>query len=128
MKKFLTAAAAAAIMLSASAGYAQDKSDMYVTGEGENMMVMGGGTAEGARIVGDDTYAMPSDCPEGAYYRSAENQLTLCGEGGASFEMMAPEAGAMMSSGDAYPEGSMMLRNKSDDETGTGDEESSTPQ
>ena len=49
MKKFLTAAAAAAIMLSASAGYAQDKSDMYVTGEGENMMVMGGGV-NGRRV------------------------------------------------------------------------------
>jgi hypothetical protein len=116
MKKLLTAAAAAAMMFGASAGYAQDP-QLYVTSDGDTMMVMGGDNAEGAKVVGDDTYAMPSDCPEGAYFRSGENQLTACGEGGASFELAAPDAGAMTSTGDAFPAGSMLL-NKSDDETG----------
>lgn len=110
MKKLLTAAAAAAMMFGATAAYAQNaEAEFYVTGEGPEMRVMGGDNAEGAMIVGDDTYAVPADCPEGAYYRSAENELTACGEGGAAFELAEPEAGAMMSSGEAFPEGAMMM-------------------
>jgi len=96
------------MMFGASVGYAQD-GQMYVTGEGDSMMVMGGEMAEGARVVGDDTFAVPSDCPEGAYYRSGPDQLTACGEGGASFDLSPPAPGTMMSSGEAYPEGTMMM-------------------
>ncbi len=108
MYKLLTAAAVAAMMFGASAAYAQD-AGMYVTGEGDSMMVMGGASAEGARVIGDDTYAVPADCPEGSYFRSAENQLTACGAGGAVFGLAAPEAGTMMSSGEAFPTGAMMM-------------------
>ena len=110
MKKLLTATAAAAMMFGATAAYAQNATtEFYVTGVGDEMRVMGGDNTEGAVIVGDETYAMPSDCPEGAYWRSGENMLTACGEGGAAFDLAAPESGAMMSSGDAFPDGAMVL-------------------
>ena len=106
----LLATAAAATMLLTTAAFAQNATvEYYTTGEGDNMMVMGGDMSEGARVMGDDTYAMPSDCPEGSYYRSGENMLTACGEGGASFEVTSPESGAMMSSGEAYPQGARVM-------------------
>lgn len=80
--------------------------DMYTTGSGDSMMVMGGTTGEkGAPI------AMSKDqCKEGGYYMAGEKMLTACGEGGMSYDMSAPEAGAMMASKKPYAEGSMMMK------------------
>ena len=116
MKRFLVVTtAAAALMFAAAPSYAQDATsntgaatgNMYVTGEGENMMVMGGDNSEGARVLRGENYAVPSDCPEGSYYMSGENEITACGEGGAAFDVTAPGEGE---SAEGMPQGAMMMR------------------
>ena len=102
------------MLFAASAGFAQT-TDWYVVGEGDEMRVIGGDSTDGIVILGDDTYAVPADCPEGSFYWSAENVLTACGEGGASFDLVEPEAGATLSTGDAFPEGSMMLQERQEE-------------
>ncbi len=110
MNKFLTAAAAAAMIFGASTGFAQNaQTEMYMTGSGDEMRVMGADDNEGSLVIQSENYAVPADCPEGSYYMSAENQVTACGEGGASFDLAEPESGATMSSGDAFPEGAMVM-------------------
>ncbi|MBA3519271.1 MAG: hypothetical protein H0T75_16910 [Rhizobiales bacterium] len=110
MKKMLTlSTAVAALMLAASPSYAQNATtEMFVTGEGDSMMVMGGDMAEGARVMRTEDFSRPSDCEEGGFYMSGENMITACAEGGASFDVAAPGEGQMMSSGDAFPEGAMV--------------------
>ena len=115
MRKMLAVTtAAAALMFAAGPSFAQDTTSntgaatnemgsMYVTGEGENMMVMGGDNAEGARVLRGENFAEPEDCPEGSYYMSAENQITACGEGGASFDVTTESMEGM-------PQGAMALR------------------
>ena len=115
MRKLLTATAAAAMMFGATAAYSQTTTpELYVVGEGDDMRVMGGENTEGAIIVGDDTYEMPSDCPEGAYYRSGENTLTACGEEGGAFMLTEPASGTMMGSGQAFPQGARMMTPRED--------------
>jgi uncharacterized membrane protein YgcG len=111
MKKMLAVTTAAAALMFAVPSFAQDTTsntggttgNMYVTGEGENMMVMGGDNAEGARVLRGENFAQPEDCPEGSYYMSAENQITACGEGGASFDVTTE-------AGEGMPEGAMALQ------------------
>jgi hypothetical protein len=50
----------------------------------------------------------PADCPPGTYYEAANERIASCDDD-AMFEMVAPEAGSMMPSGEAWPEGAMML-------------------
>lgn len=109
MKKMLAVSTAVAALMLAAPSYAQDSTtDMYVTGEGDSMMVMGGGMSEGARVMRTDDFSRPSDCAEGGFYMSGENTITSCAEGGASFDVAAPGEGQMMSTGSAFPEGSMV--------------------
>lgn len=119
MRKFLAVTtAAAALMFAAGTASAQDATSntgaatdsMYVTGEGDSMMVMGGGNAEGSRVLRGENYAVPADCPEGSYYMSGENQITACGEGGAAFDVTSPGEGETAAGGAAFPAGSMALR------------------
>jgi hypothetical protein len=115
MRNLFTTVAAAAMMLGATAANAQNATtEYYVTGEGADMRVMGGDNTEGVVVLGDETYAVPADCPEGSFYRSGENMLTACGEGGASFEIAEPAAGATLRSGDAFPEGAMVMTPRDD--------------
>ena len=109
--------AAAALMFAAGTAFAQDTTsntgggtttdNMYVTGEGENMRVMGGDNAEGVVILRGENFAEPEDCPEGSYYMSGDNQITACGEGGATFEVVAPGEGETV---EGMPQGAMMMR------------------
>ena len=105
MKKFLTAALAVGGAVFAGSALAQ-MNDMYTTGTGDNMMVMGGMAGDkGAPI------AMTKDaCKEGGYYMSGDKMVTACGEGGMTYEMSAPESGAMMAGSKSYPEGAMMMK------------------
>ncbi len=120
MKKMLViTTAAAALMFAAAPSYAQDTtSNMYVTGEGENMMVMGGDNAEGARVLRTENYAQPADCPEGSFYMSSENTITACGEGGASFDVAAPGEGESV---EGMQQGAMMLRPRESGEQKSGE-------
>lgn len=122
MKRILkVSAAVAAIAMFAAPSFAQDKtSNMFTTGEGDNMMVMGGDMAEGARIMRSADYSRPADCEDGAYYMSGETMISACAEGGASFDMAPPAEGQMMQSGEAFPAGSMMLMPRESGEQKTG--------
>ena len=122
MKNVLAITTAAAALMFAAPSFAQtvgsgtndpvgEFRDVYVTDEGGTMMLRGGDFGDdGVTILGDTTYAVPADCPEGSFYWSAENVLTACGEGGASFEVVAPAADDTMSTGERYPEGVRALR------------------
>jgi hypothetical protein len=77
MRNFFTVSTAvAALMLGISGASALDeRKGMYVTGEGENRMVMGGDMTEGARVLAGENGAAPSDCPEGSFYE-VNNQVS----------------------------------------------------
>ena len=117
MKKFLTVSTAvAALMLGVSGASALDEpKGMYVTGEGENRMVMGGDMTEGARVLQGADGAAPTDCPAGSFYE-VNNQVRPC-DGDVTYSLQEPGEGMMMSNGEAYPEGAMMLM---EDENGAG--------
>lgn len=116
-KMLLVTTTLAALTFAAAPSYAQDTTSntgggsttgpMYVTGEGESMMVMGGDNAAGARVLRTQDYSAPADCPEGSFYMSSENTITACGEGGASFDVAAPGEGESM---EGMPAGAMALR------------------
>jgi len=110
MRKVLAATTAAvALMVSASGAIAlDDKTNMYVTGEGENRMVMGGDNAEGSRLLMGENGAAPSECPEGSFYMIDE-QIFACGDDSTAYTLREPESGTMSASGDELPEGAMML-------------------
>lgn len=105
MRNFLTASLAAGGMFFAGAAMAQ-MNDMYTTGTGDSMMVMGGMAGDkGAPI------AMSKDaCKEGGYYMSGDKMVSACAEGGMSYDMSPPESGAMMTGNKPYPEGAMMMK------------------
>jgi hypothetical protein len=42
--------------------------------------------------------------PEGSFYRSGENTITACGEGGVVYNIEALEEGAMMSNSQPFPD------------------------
>jgi len=112
MKKFLTVTTAvASLMLGANGAFALDESKsmegMYVAGEGESRMVMGGQMTEGARVMMGENGAAPSECPAGSFYE-VDGRITAC-EGGDAFNLSEPGAGMMMSDGKAYPDGAMMM-------------------
>lgn len=103
MRKILAMAITAGSMLVAGSAFAMD--DMYTSGTGDNMMVMGGMTGDkGAPVA-----TTKDKCQDGGYYMSGDKMITACADGGMTYEMSAPEKGAMM--GDKpYPEGGMMMK------------------
>ena len=114
MKKFLAISVASAALMLSGASYAQNADgEWYVqeTASGEQR-IFGGGNPEGAPLLEGVNGAAPADCPEGSFYRTGDNSIAACGEGGAAFDLTAPEAGSMMSSGEAWPEGAMLMRPK----------------
>jgi hypothetical protein len=73
----------------------------------------------GIPLLEEDNFAMPADCPEGSFFRSGENTVTACGEGGAMFDLAAPEAGSTMPSGDPWPENAMTMVPQGMEESGS---------
>jgi hypothetical protein len=113
MRKMLAVTAAvAALTLGATAANAVDeKEGYYVTGSGENRMVMGGQNSEGTRLLSAENGAAPSDCPEGSFYEMNE-MIFACGDDDTAYMMVEPDSGATMATGEAYPEGAMMLEHR----------------
>lgn len=104
MRNILTAALALGGMLAAGSAIAQ-MADMYTTGSGDSMMMMGGSMGDkGMPIVKSKDM-----CTDGGYYMSGENMVTACADGGMTYEMSKPGSGDMMM-GKPYPEGSMMMK------------------
>ena len=116
MKKILTLTAAVAVLAAASVASAQEQNakaleGMYgMPGTGGTMMMMGSGNRSmGAVVMGENGMA-PANCPEGGYYMKERNIIAPCG-GTTTYRMRAVRSGEMMSSGEAYPEGAMVMDN-----------------
>jgi hypothetical protein len=111
MTKFLAIAAAAGLM--AGTAHAQTQNEVWWVEEGAQGAIVfnqENQSAGGIPLLEEDNFAVPADCPEGSYYRSGENTVTACGEGGAMFDLAAPDAGTMMPTGDPWPENAMLMR------------------
>jgi hypothetical protein len=109
--RILAIATASALMTGAA--FAQTMTEPWWVEEGANGAVVfneENRSAGGIPLLEEDNFAAPADCPEGSFYRSGEDMVTACGEGGATFELAAPEAGSTMPSGDPWPENAMMMR------------------
>jgi hypothetical protein len=121
MKKFLTASGAAvAMLLSVSAASALDeRKDFYMTqNDSGERVVWWNGATEGSPLLTGENGAAPADCPPGSFYEGAQNQIFAC-EGNVAYSLSEPEEGTMMSSGEAYPEGAMVMNDASDAAGGT---------
>src|SRR4051812_22546137 len=104
MRNIFTAALAVSGILLSVAAMAQT-SDMYTTGSGDSMMMMGGTTGDKGMAIAKTK----DQCKDGGYYMSGEKTVTACAEGGMSYDLSMPGSGDMMQ-GKAYPEGSMMMK------------------
>lgn len=111
-KMIAIAAASAAMLMTSSASFAQTAKNYYLvpSASGTERVMSEGDTGEGMEVMRGENGMAPSNCPAGGFYRSAENMINECGEGGASYELANPEAGSMMPSGTAWPQGAMMMR------------------
>lgn len=96
------------LLLLASSGLAQDEK-MYLSKMGDKTMVMGGTNAEGVELL-VGTGAKPAECPAGSFYTTdSSQQMVMACDNDAQYSLSAPESGAMMASGQPYPEGSMLM-------------------
>ena len=124
---FALTAAAAALVFAGSANAA-----WYVTegSDGSRMVMNSEDMTETALLAGADG-AAPTDCPAGSFYEGEQGQVFAC-EGGTTFNMVEPEAGTVMESGERYPQGSFLLEESdgnTSDGSPAGDAQSSeTPQ
>ncbi len=100
--------------------------EMFVNRDDAGMYrVYGPDNMEGSELLMGEGGAAPADCPEGSYYRNADNMIVACGTA-EIFGIGPVEAGAMMSSGDPYPENSMMLSATGQPLPGEDDQEGGT--
>ena len=112
MNRFVGSATAALFLFAGSAAFAQDNNvtadvEPYYVQEGSDGVFMYREDDMDNRItvMGDTTYAVPAECPEGSFYRSGENTITACGEGGAVYNITELEEGAMTGDNQPFPEG-----------------------
>ena len=117
MTKLLAIATATALM--AGAAYAQVETEpWWVQEDAEGAMIYNQENSEGMPLLEGENFAAPGDCPEGSFYRSGENTVTACGEGGAMFDLAEPEEGTMMPSGDPWPENTWMMTPQDQSDSG----------
>ena len=107
--RMIALATAAALLASVSVAAAQDNMDgMYMDqNDAGDWMVFGPDNTEGSMVMmGGGT--KPADCPAGTFYEGPQDQVMAC-DNDAAFNMVAPEAGSMMPSGEAWSENARML-------------------
>jgi hypothetical protein len=115
MKKLLAiSAASAALVFAASTANA----DFYVRDDasGQRFIVDTTTNAETVLLLEENGMA-PADCPAGSFYQTANGTIVAC-EGGAFFDLAAPEPGVLMPSGDPWPENAMILTPRPDADSG----------
>ncbi len=100
--------------------------DMFVNRDEAGMYrIYGPDNMEGTELLMGENGAAPADCPEGSFYRNADNMIVACGTD-ETFGVGPFEEGAMMSSGDPFPENSMMLSATGQPLPGEDDQEGGT--
>ena len=117
MKKVLVSAATVALLMTGAA-YAQNEPrfDIYATQDtsGKWMVTQNGATTE---LMQGENGAAPSNCPEGSYYSiqgsQGEEQIFACGNTDVTFGLFQPNEGDMLATGEALPENSFLLLDKS---------------
>ena len=114
----------AALMASATFAVAQD-GDMFISRDDAGAYrVYGPDNMEGTELLMGENGAAPTDCPDGSYYRNADNFIIGCGTED-PLGVGPIEEGAMMQSGDPFPAGASRLMpngqpfSESNENTGT---------
>ena len=113
MQKVVFTVAAVTALALCSGAYAQDP-QWYVSKDASGkQMIMGGAEANGTELL-VGTGAKPADCPAGSFYTTdASQQMVMKCDDDAQFNLEAPASGTMMSNGQPYPEGTMLMRPQS---------------
>ena len=107
--KHLLAISIATLMAGTSLAVAQ-QSEMYLNREESGTYrIFGPDNTEGTELLVGENGASPADCPEGSFYRNADNMIAGCGTDEV-FGVAPIEEGTMMSSGQAYPKTSFWLQ------------------
>jgi hypothetical protein len=110
MRMLIAATAAVTFTALTSGGYAADTEKMYLSTMNGKHMVMGGMNAEGTELMMGEAGKKPANCPAGSFYTTdSSQQVVMACDNDAKYALTAPESGAMMADGKAYPEGTMMM-------------------
>ena len=105
--KFLTGAAL--LLFGATGAVAQNADyEYYVTGEGQNRMVMSAAGGEGVPLLPSENGLRPGECPEGGFYARGDNSIASCKDD-AIFNT-EPATGMTMQDGQPFAENAMILR------------------
>jgi hypothetical protein len=106
MKKLLAISAASAVLIFAAS---TANADFYVRDDasGQRFIVDTTTNAETVLLL-EENGAAPANCPAGSFYQAADGTIVAC-DGGAFFDLAAPEPGVLMPSGDPWPENAMLL-------------------
>jgi hypothetical protein len=121
MSKTLTLALAGAVLLAlGSVSSAQEDVEWqyYVTGSGQDRMVMSRTGGEGTALLIGENGARPADCPAGSFFEGANGVIFACDDETQTFGLVEPESGMMLDSGQPFEENAMLLRPQ--DPTGSG--------
>ena len=110
MQKIVLAAVAVGALALGGSAFAQD-AQMYVSKDASGkMMVMGGPNDAATELTLSNAGKRPDNCATGGYYQNGQSTIISCDDEKMMFNMEQPEKGAMMSNGQPYPEGSMLMK------------------
>lgn len=118
MNKLFAMATAAAMLASVSVAAAQEmnREGMWMDqSDSGDWMVYGPDNSDGMAVMMGTAGTKPADCPAGAFYEGAQDQIMACDDD-STFMMTAPEAGSMMPSGEPWSENARMLEYREGDQ------------
>ncbi len=105
--KFATGAAL--LLLGATGAVAQNAEyEYYVTGQGDNRMVMSRAGGEGVRLLPSENGVRPGECPTGGFYAQGEESIASCDDDTAF--NTEPATGMTMADGQPFAEDALILR------------------
>lgn len=114
--------AVAALAAFAAIGASGASAAWYITGTGEDRMVVNTEDNSQSRLLRGSNGAAPGDCPAGSFYELDDQSIRSCDDASARYSTSAPGSDEMMTDGQPFPQGSMMLR---DSASGSGDAQDS---
>ena len=110
MKKILFSAVAVGALVLGANAFAQD-ADMFVSKDASGKMTVNGGPNNAPTELSlSNNGQRPESCIKGGYWQASKSNIVSCDDGKTQFSLEAPAAYAKMSNGQAYPEGSMIMK------------------
>ena len=109
MRIILAAAAVSAIAMGSSA-FAQDTQWFVSKDASGKMMVNGGPNDAATELTLSNNGQRPENCAKGGYWQNGQSTIVSCDDEKMQFSLEAPGADAKMANGQAYPEGSMLMK------------------